>query len=81
MLPLAFPAAVGAKVAVNVADAPGESVCGVSVLILKPVPLAVAPLIERFAVPEFVSVTFTVAVAPVRMLPKLMLDGFAVRAA
>lgn len=81
MLPLALPPAVGANVTVNVAVAPGVSVCGDNVPMLNPVPLALAPLIERLAVPELVSVTFTVAVLPSRMLPKPMLEGFAVRTA
>ena len=50
-------------------------------LMLKPVPLALAALIDRLAVPEFVTVTFTDAVLPTGILPKLMLDGFAVSAA
>lgn len=50
-------------------------------LMLKPVPLALPELIDRFALPEFVSVTFTEAVLPTRMLPKLTLGGFAVNAA
>ena len=77
-VPLVLPAAVGPNVTVNVAVPPGVSVCGDSVLMLKPVPLALAALIDRFAVPEFVSVTFTDAVLPTRMLPKLMLEGLAV---
>jgi hypothetical protein len=64
MLPLAAPALVGPSVTVNVAVCPGARVCGESVLMLNPAPLALAPLIERLAVPEFVSVTFAVAVFP-----------------
>jgi hypothetical protein len=81
MPPLAFPAAVGAKVTVTIADAPGVRVCGDSVLMLNPAPLAVPDVIDTFAVPEFVRVTFTDAEAPVRILPKLMLAGLAVNAA
>lgn len=80
-LPLALPAAVGANVAVNVAVAPGASACGDRVLMLKPVPLALAALMDKLAVPEFVNVTFTEALLPVTMLPKLMLAGFAVSVA
>ena len=80
-LPLALPETVGANVTANAAVPPGVSVCGDSVLMLKPAPLALAALMDRFAVPEFVSVTFTDAVLPTDMLPKLMLDGFAVKAA
>jgi hypothetical protein len=81
MLPLAAPALVGPNVTVNVAVCPGTSVCGESVLMLNPAPLALAPLIERLAVPEFVSVTFTVAVFPTKTPPKLMLEGFALSVA
>lgn len=80
-LPLVLPAAVGPNVTVNAAVPPGESVCGDSVLMLKPEPLALAALMDKFAVPEFVTVTFTDAVLPIDMLPKLTLDGFAVNAA
>lgn len=81
ILPLAVPAAVGPNVAVNMAVPPGVSVCADSVLMLKPAPLALAALMERFAEPEFVSVTFTDALLPTRILPKLTLEGFAVSAA
>jgi hypothetical protein len=59
----------------------GASVCGLRVLMLNPVPLALALVIFRLAVPVFLSVTFTVDVFPTAMLPKLMLDGFADNAA
>ena len=80
-LPLALPAAVGPNVTVNVAAPLGVSVCGDSVPMLKPVPLALPPLIDRLAVPEFVRVTFTDAVLPTGMVPKLILEGFALSAA
>ena len=78
--PLALPDAVGANVTLKIAVPPGVNVCGDSVLILKPAPLALAALIDRLAVPEFVTVTLTDAVLPTSMLPKLTLDGFAVKA-
>jgi hypothetical protein len=80
-LPLALPEAVGAKLTVNVAVPPGVSVCGERVLMLKGAPLALAALIDRFAVPEFVSVTFNEALFPTKMLAKFRLGGFAVSAA
>lgn len=79
--PLALPDAVGANVTLKIAVPPGVKVCGDSVLILKPAPLALAELIDRLAVPEFVTVTLTDAVLPTGVLPKLTLDGLAVKAA
>jgi hypothetical protein len=79
-LPVTLPAEVGANVTVNVAVAPGLSVCGESALMLKPVPLALAELIERLAVPVFVNVTFTDEVFPTRTLPKGIVEGFALKA-
>jgi hypothetical protein len=79
-VPEALPDAVGANVAVNVAVCPAVSVCEASALILKPVPLALAPLIVRLAVPLLVKVTFTDDEFPIKMLPKLILAGFALKA-
>jgi hypothetical protein len=81
MLPVAFPLLCGANVTVKETDPFGASVCAARLLMLNPVPLALAAVIFRFAVPEFVSVTLTDALFPIRMLPKLMLDGLAVIAA
>jgi hypothetical protein len=78
--PDSLPVVVGANVALKVAVCPGVSVCAARVLMLKPVPLVLAPLIATFEVPLFVSVTVTEELAPVRRLPKLMLAGFAVKA-
>jgi hypothetical protein len=47
---------------------------------LKPMPLALAEVIVRFAVPEFVKVTFTVDVPPTATLPKFTLEGLKVTA-
>jgi hypothetical protein len=80
-LPLALPVVVGANVALNVVLEPGVSVCADKPLMLNPVPLALAPVIERLAVPLFVSVTFTDAVFPVITEPKFTLVGLALIAA
>jgi hypothetical protein len=79
-LPVALPELVGANVAMKVAVWPGVSVCAASVLILKPVPLTLAPPIATLAVPVFVRVTFTDDELLIKMLPKLMLEGFALSA-
>ena len=79
--PLAFPVAVGANVTLKVAVPPGARFWDDSALIVNPAPLALAALIDRLAVPEFVSVTFTDELLPVIRLPKLMLGGFALNAA
>ena len=76
-VPVAAPATVGANVTVSVAVCPGVRVWAASVLMLKPVPLAVAPLIETLAVPLFVKVTLTVPAFPTVTLLKLMLAGLA----
>jgi hypothetical protein len=58
MLPVAFPAAAGAKVAVNVALCPLVSVVGrVGPVKLNPVPLADACDMVTLEVPLFVTVT------------------------
>lgn len=46
---------------------------------LNPVPDALPCEIVMLAVPELVKVTFTDPLAPTSKLPKLILDGFAVR--
>src|SRR5690348_11876696 len=66
--PDALPLDVGEKVTEKGAVWPGVSVCGASMLILKPVPLALADVSVRSAVPEFVKVTFTVDVPPTATL-------------
>lgn len=78
ILPLAFPVVVGANFAVNEVPAPTLRVKGVAKpLMLKPGPEALPDEITTLAVPVFVTVTATDALAPVTKLPKLMLAGFA----
>lgn len=80
MLPVALPAAVGENFAVNEALCPAFSVNGVvRPVMLNPVPDALPAEIATLAVPEFVRVTLTDALAPTSRPPKLMLAGFAVR--
>lgn len=74
--PVTLPEAVGAKMALQLADCPAASVRGrVRPLILKPVPLVVAAESVTLAVPVLVIVTFCVALLPRLTLPKLMLAG------
>ena len=78
MLPLAFPAEVGANFAVNDVPCPAFSVIGVAKpLMLNPAPEALAEDTTTLAVPVFVNVTATETVAPMTKLPKLMLPGLA----
>jgi hypothetical protein len=78
MLPLAFPAEVGANLAVNDVAWPALSVTGVvNPLKLKPAPEELADEITTLAVPVFVTVTEIDSLAPVIRLPKLMLAGLA----
>jgi hypothetical protein len=78
MLPLAFPAEVGANLAVNDVAWPALSVTGVvNPLKLKPAPEELADEITTLAVPVFVNVTEIDSLAPVIRLPKLMPAGLA----
>jgi hypothetical protein len=78
ILPVKLPAVVGANFAVKEVFCPGFRVTGVvNPVMLNPAPDAVAAEIVTLAVPEFVSVTDTEALAPVSTLPKGMLDGLA----
>ena len=80
MLPVALPAAVGENFAAKVVVWPAAKVAGTdSPVMLNPVPDALTCEIVTLAVPELVKVTFTDPLAPTSKLPKLMLDGFAVR--
>lgn len=80
MVPLGLPAVVGANLAVNEAFCPAAITCPADrPLMLYPVPLTLAVEIVVLAVPEFVKVTDTVALALTSKLPKLMLVGFAER--
>jgi hypothetical protein len=77
--PDAAPVAVGANFTPNVTLCPAVSVCGVvKPVVLNAAPETVAELMFTFAVPPFVSVTFTVLLLPVSWLPKFTLPGFAV---
>ena len=79
MLPAAFPATVGAKLAVSVAADPGLMLTGnVNPLALNPVPVTVAPEIVNVAFPEFVRVMFCVEPLPTFTFPKLTLLGLMV---
>jgi hypothetical protein len=70
MLPVAAPADVGAKVAVNDALLPALIVIGiVAPLILNPAPEAVACVTVRVAFPEFVKVIVWGALLPTATLP------------
>jgi hypothetical protein len=79
-LPVALPVALGENFAANVVLCPAFNVNGVArPVMLNPVPDALPAEIATLAVPEFVSVTFTDALAPTSRLPKFTLLGFAVR--
>ena len=79
MLPVALPATVGAKAAVSVAADPALMLTGnVNPLALNPDPVTAALDIVSVAFPEFVSVTFCVALLPTFTFPKLTLVGLMV---
>jgi hypothetical protein len=79
-LPVAALAAVGENFTLKVVLCPAVNVAGTdNPLMLNPVPDALPCDSEMLAVPEFVKVTLTVPLAPTNKLPKLMLDGFAVK--
>ena len=79
-VPLAAPAAVGAKIAFNVVDCPALSVRGkLGPVKLKPLPDAAALETVTTAPPVFVTATVTVLLLPTVTLPKTALLGFAVR--
>lgn len=81
MLPVALPAAAGKNFAVKDAVCPAANVAGRERPAMEnPVPDAVACETVTLAVPEFVRVTVADPLLPSNTLPKLMLDGFAVRA-
>jgi hypothetical protein len=71
-----LPATVGVKPIENLADCPGGTVNGiVRPLMLKPVPGPAACVTIRLALPELLTVTDWVLVAPTATLPKLTLEG------
>jgi hypothetical protein len=76
MLPVAAPAAVGAKMAENEALLPALIVIGMlAPLMLNPVPAGVAPVTVKVPVPAFVSVTVCVPLLPTETLPNATLAG------
>src|SRR5580698_962588 len=78
MLPLALPADVGAKLALNVVLNPAPNVSGAVIpVVLKPVPAAVTAEIVTVALPPFVSVMVCELFAPVATLPNATLVGVA----
>ncbi len=80
-VPVTAPAAVGENFTLKVVLCPAPSVAGTErPVMLNPVPEALPCERVMLAVPGFVKVTFTVPLAPTSKLPKLMLDGFAVKA-
>ena len=79
MLPVAFPAVVGAKVAANVMLAPGLIDCAPKPLKPKPEPVAVTPVMFTTAFPELVTVTFCEALLPTAMFPKGTFVGLIVK--
>ena len=78
-LPVALPAAVGAKVAVKDVLCPVVRVRGsVRPLIENPLPVTLAWVIVRLAVPELLKLTVRLLVVPTLTLPKLTLVGLGV---
>ena len=76
--PVKFPAALGSKLALNVALFPGVIVAGVdSPLMPNPAPETLADETVRFAVPVFFSEIVCEFVVPVTTVPKPTLDGVA----
>jgi hypothetical protein len=79
MLPVTFPAVVGAKVAAKVTLAPGLIDGAPNPLKPKPVPEAVAPVMVTTAFPELVSVTFCEELPPTEIFPNGTFAGLIVR--
>jgi hypothetical protein len=79
-VPVADEVPVGLKVTLKEAVWPGLSVWGASAPIEKEEPVRLDPLMETDPVPVFLSVTFVDAFWPTATLPKLRLDGFALKA-
>ncbi len=77
-LPVTLPGAAGVKVTFRVAVCPGARIVPVGTpLGSKPAPEMLTFEIVTFELPEFVSVTARVLLAPVFMFPKLRLAGLA----
>jgi hypothetical protein len=82
MLPAAFPVTAGVRVTFMVADCPGVKICPEETpLALKPGPVRLTLAMLTSAVPELVTVTVCALLLPTFTLPKLKLDGLAVRVA
>src|SRR6201987_6367780 len=79
MLPVAFPAVVGAKVAAKVTLAPGLIDCAPNPLKPKPAPEAVAPVIFTTAFPVLVRVTFCEELLPTEIFPNGTFVGLIVK--
>lgn len=80
-LPEAFPAAVGAKLAVNVNVLPGDTVRGSDAPpMLKLAPVAVAWEIVTAALPEFVTLKLWLLTDPTGTLPKVIVAGLRLNA-
>jgi hypothetical protein len=79
IVPLAFPAAVGAKITFRIAVCPGvKDVFAPAPFALNPAPVTSALEIVTFALPLFVSVTFKELLLPTTTLPKSTLAVLAV---
>ena len=79
ILPVTFPAVVGAKVAANVTLAPGLIDCAPNPLKPKPAPEALAPVIFTTAFPELVRVMFCDEFPPTAILPNGTFVGLIVK--
>src|ERR1700733_4011382 len=78
MLPLAFPADVGANLALNVVLSPAPKVTGVVIpVVLKPAPVTVTAEMVTVALPPFVSVMVCELFVPVATLPNPAAVGVA----
>ncbi len=75
MLPIALPAEVGENLATKVTLAPALIVCAPNPVILNPAPEAVALVMFRAPLPEFVTVTFCDALLLTATLPNATLVG------
>jgi hypothetical protein len=79
-LPVALPVAEGANCALKVVFCPTARVSGTDKpVMLKPVPELLAAEIVTLAVPELLNVKVCVPLLPTSTLPKLKLEGLAVR--
>jgi len=78
-VPVGLPADVGVSVAVNEAVWPGFRLCGGRLVIVKPAPAIVAPVMDTGAVPGFDNVTEAEPLLPTETLPKFTLAGLAAK--